>query len=106
VSENWKPSIQIWPFQDAPEEFRRLSPFRTGDEAPELVIYVPPELCALFAEDEWLMVMSPSLWFLNNRPKNAEHTPYAGDDWGEYSMHDLPSNGRVVITAGSQKQKY
>jgi hypothetical protein len=99
MSEPWKPAIQVWPFKDAPEEFRRLSPFEGGEET---AIYIPPNLCALFREDDWVMVMPRAFWFLSMQPKREGHIQYAGDDFGSYSMHLLPDGSRVVITAESE----
>jgi hypothetical protein len=99
MSEPWKPAIQIWPFKDAPEEFRRLSPW--GNESEELVIFVPPELCDLFPKDDWVTVMPRAFWFLSMEPKCRDGIQYAGDDFGSYSMHHPPGGGRVVITAES-----
>lgn len=42
MSEQWKPSVRIWPYKDAPEEFRRLNQPEEGDE--ELLIHVPREM--------------------------------------------------------------
>jgi hypothetical protein len=103
MSESWKPSIRVWPFKDAPEEFRRLCGEPDGTE--ELVIYIPPELAATFedgGDGGWVMLFPPALWFLDKLPKRADLWQSAGDDFGEYSLHVLPSGARVAVTAGSQ----
>jgi hypothetical protein len=41
-SQNWKPTVLVWRWEDAPKEFMGMSPF--GDGMEESVIYVPPEL--------------------------------------------------------------
>ncbi len=98
MTDPWKPSVRIWPFRDAPEEFRCLCPEPDGTE--ELVIYVPPELCALFAEDDWIMVMPRALWFLAHPPKRKGLVQSAGDEWGRYLLCVLPDGSRVAITEG------
>lgn len=100
MSEPWKPSVRIWPFADAPEEFRQLSPFEGKEET---VIYIPPELAVLFPEDDWVMVMPPSLWFLSDMPRHDGHIQAASEDWGRYSLHPLPGGGWVAITSESEK---
>ncbi len=67
MNDQWKPSLHIWLFKDAPEELRRLSLF--GDGTEELIIYVPPELCSLFENGDWVMAMPPAFWFLSKPPK-------------------------------------
>jgi hypothetical protein len=99
MSEQWKSAIQIWPFADAPEEFRKLSPFDSGEES---VIYVPPELVD---EDDDVRIEVPALSFLNwiYKTRNGRwQTMYAGDDWGCYALRQLPDRALVAITARSE----
>ncbi len=100
MNDQWKPSLHIWLFKDAPEELRRLSLF--GDGTEELIIYVPPELCSLFENGDWVMAMPPAFWFLSKPPKREGLRQYAGDDFGSYSLHTLPNGSRVAVTAGSE----
>lgn len=100
MSKPWKPSIQIWPFADAPEEFRALSPFGGGEES---VVYVPLELVD---EDDAVRIEVPALWFLNwisKTKKGRWRTMYAGEDWGRYALCQLPDNSLVAITAESER---
>lgn len=100
MSKSWKPSIQIWPFTDAPEELRRLSPFDGGEES---VIYVPS---GLVDEDDMVRIEVPALWFLNwiYKTRNGRwRTMYAGDDWGSYALRQLPDKSLVAITASSER---
>jgi len=101
MSEPWKPAIQIWPFKDAPEELRRLSPWEE-DGTEELLIYIPAVFDHLFKEDKWSMVMPPAFWFLSEEPKCKGHVQFAGDDFGTYSLHLLADGSRVAITAESE----
>ena len=106
VTEQCKPAIRIWPFKDAPEEWRRLSPFGRSIYADaELVIYVPRELAKLFTEDDWLGAMPSALWFVAHGPKYAGQIQYAGSGFGLYSVHDLSDGSRVVITSGSRESE-
>src|SRR5262249_47360994 len=100
MTDQWKPSVRIWSFADAPEEFRRLSPFE-ADMPEELGVHAPPELCTFFAEANWLNVMPPALWFLWGEPGRHGPFQHARDDFGSFSLHDLPDGARVAITAES-----
>jgi hypothetical protein len=102
VSEPWKPSIRIWPFADAPEEFRRLSPFGGGEES---VIYVPPELVD---EDDFdaVKVDVPALGFLDWIQKTRAgrwQVMNAGNGWGQYALRQLPDRALVAVAAGSDE---
>lgn len=101
MSESWKPAIQIWPFKDAPEEFRALSPFGGWEES---VIYVPPELVD---QDDTVRMEVPALGFLDFVDKTRYgrwQVMYAGDDWGEYALRQLPDRALVAITAKSERK--
>jgi hypothetical protein len=101
MTETWKPSIQIWPFAKAPEEFRALSPFDGGEES---VIYVPPELVD---EDDSIRLEVPALWFLDFIEKTRHgrwQVMYAGDEWGEYALRQLPNRALVAVTANSERK--
>jgi hypothetical protein len=90
----------VWPFADAPEEFRRLSPF-SGEE--EAVVYVPPELVD---EDNSVRIDAPAFWFLDWIEKaRGGRVMHAGEDWGLYSLHQLPDKGIVAITSDSDTKK-
>jgi hypothetical protein len=87
----------IWRWEDAPEDLRAYSRFGGGEES---VIYVPPE--AIDVRDGLMKTKTSGLWFLCHFPKRGEHNSLFGDDgWGEYQLYDLPSGGRVAITAAS-----
>jgi hypothetical protein len=101
MSEQWKPAIQIWPFKDAPDAYRRSSPWEE-DGTEELLIYIPAVFGHLFKEDDWIMAMPPALAFLRREPRHQGHLQYAGDDFGWYSMHLLPDGSRVAITAEAE----
>jgi hypothetical protein len=90
---DWKPAVMIWRWDDAPEEFRALSQINGGEES---VIYVPPELI----DEDWYENTSVGLDFLSFFPKRGG-LHFAGDDFGWYSLHDLPDGGRVAITTRS-----
>lgn len=92
-SNAWKPAISVWRWEDAPEEFRQLSP-----QGGEAVIYLPKEL---LSEDGDYDSDSMGLSFLNFFPKTAGASSYAGDDWGWYAMFTLPDGGRVAIAFDS-----
>jgi hypothetical protein len=102
MSEHWKPSVQIWPFRDAPiellEAYREVVSSGDGDE--ELMIYVPGEI---LNETGSLASASPSLWFLDWLPRFPTHEKYAGSDWGWYVMIPLRDGGRIAVTRGSEK---
>ncbi len=100
MSESWKPSIRVWPFKDAPEEFRRLCGEPDGTE--ELVIYVPKEFAAQFDAGDWVE-MPPALRFLDHPPKRPGLWQSASDDFGNYYLHLLPDGGRVAITEGGMR---
>ena len=102
MSEQWKPAVQIWPFQDAPEEFRLLSPFgRYGYGAPESLVYVPKEMSRMLADDEWLTAMPNAFSFMVFGPKHPGQVRYAGSGFGLYIIHDLADGSKVVITSAS-----
>jgi hypothetical protein len=86
MTEQWKPSFRIWPFADAPEEFRRLWPADT-DYPPELVIYVPSELVEAV---ECPTNIPPALWFLAFPPKRPGMIQTASEGFGDYSLHLFP----------------
>jgi hypothetical protein len=98
MSASWRPSIRVWPFADAPEEYRRLCPEPDGTE--ELVIFVPKEFAPLFDSGDWA-TMPPALWFLDHPPKREGLLQTAGAGFGDYSLHVLPDGSRVAITEGS-----
>jgi hypothetical protein len=99
MSETWKPAIRIWPFADAPDEFRALSPFGGGEE---VVIYVPPELVD---EDGLLLTETPALSFLEwvVKIRVRPRVMYAGACWGSYWLHEQPDRSLVAVLAGSDK---
>jgi hypothetical protein len=101
MSERWKSAMQIWPFKDAPEELRRLSPWQDGTE--ELLLFVPPELDILLESGAWAIALPAALWFLSKSPKRDGHLPYAGDGFGWYLRRSLPRGGRVAITTESER---
>jgi hypothetical protein len=101
MSEMWKPSIRVWPFADAPEEFKRLSPFGGAEEC---VIYVPPELVD---EEDAVRIDVPALGFLDWVYKTRGgrwQVMFAGDDWGDYALRQLPDRALVAITTGSERR--
>jgi hypothetical protein len=103
MSKAWKPAIQIWPFRDAPEEFRRLSPFDGGEES---AIYVPPELVD---EDDEVRIEVPALGFLDfiHKTRNGRwQIMHAGDEWGCYALRQLPDNSLIAVTAESDKLSF
>jgi hypothetical protein len=94
MSDNRKPAIRIWPFGDAPEEFRRLSPW--GDGTEQLLIHVPMQLWRLLENDD--SVLPPVFWFLENVPKFNGHIQYAGEGMGWYYLALLPNGDRIAVT--------
>jgi hypothetical protein len=96
MSNSWKPSIRIWAFAEAPDEFKKLSPFEGGEES---VIYVPPELVD---EEDAVRIEVPALAFLDWVYKTKAgrwQVMYAGADWGDYALRQLPNRALVAITA-------
>lgn len=92
--QHWKPAVMVWRWEDAPEEFRSLSPY--GDGSEESVVYVPPAVIDADGEYE---APAAALRFLNWLPKPGSNTKYAGNEWGWYALFNLPDGGRVAITS-------
>jgi hypothetical protein len=97
VTSHWKPSIYVWPFIGAPAEFRRLSPFGSGEEA---VVYVPPEL---LDEDDMVRIDASPLWFLMWDGQALEGRLIYSTGWGACSLHRLAHRALVAITADSER---
>ena len=99
MSEQWKPSISIWPFANAPEEFRSLSAW---GEQTDSIIFIPCEICEILEQEQW-RPMPYALWFLHLNPKRPDIQEWAGGGFGEYTVHLLPDGSKVVITAESER---
>lgn len=106
MSDAWKPSVRIWKWEDAPEEFKSLIvPFGGPFGEEESVFYVPPEL---LDEDGEYDSKSSGLWFLDE-PQRIDERGHiisrgAGDDFGEYFMFKVPNGGKVAITLESVRR--
>lgn len=105
TSANWKPAIQIWRWEDAPEEFRAIvgpqpEPEEGRDSHPwESVVYLP---ASLIDESGWFFGHSVVLSFLNDFPKYGQDSmAYAGDGWGWFMLKQLSDGGRVAFTTES-----
>jgi hypothetical protein len=98
MSNQWKPGIQIWPFADAPEEFRKLSPFGGGEES---VIYVPSELVN---EDDMARIDASPLWFLMWDGEVLQGRLKYAVGWGACSLHRLTNRALVAITTDSERR--
>ena len=100
MSESWKPSIRVWPFRTAPEEFRRLPPQNLTARrnwSSSCRRSSPPGSTRAIGR-----TCRRRRWFLAHPPK-APGTVAVGRRSVRrlYWLHVFPDGSRVAITEGS-----